>query len=50
MENVEEIDKLKVVLEFVLFKFFDVEKNLENKELLMKEFVRLLEEIRDELV
>lgn len=50
MENVEEIDKLKVVLEFVLFKFFGVEKNLENKELLMKEFVRLLEEIRDELV
>ncbi|XP_068755387.1 kinesin-like protein KIF20B [Montipora capricornis] len=49
MENAEEIDKLKAALELASSKLSDAEKNLENKESLMKELVRSLEETRDEL-
>lgn len=49
MENAGEIEKLKAALEVVKGKLADAENNLENKESLMKELVRSLEETRDEL-
>ena len=49
MENAGEIEKLKAALEVARGKLADAENNLENKESLMKELVRSLEETRDEL-
>lgn len=49
MENAGEIEKLKAALEVARGKLADAENNLENKESLMKEVVRSLEETRDEL-
>ena len=49
MENAGEIEKLKAALEVARGKLSDAENNLENKESLMKELVRSLEETRDEL-
>ncbi|XP_067050248.1 kinesin-like protein KIF20B [Acropora muricata] len=49
LENAGEIEKLKAALEVAKGKLADAENNLENKESLMKELVRSLEETRDEL-